>query len=260
MRRMLAILAAATLVVVLPTSASAITDGTPDATNKYPFVGLLAFRDADNNYMHRCSGTLLSATIVLTASHCTDGTSIVHAYFSYQVPDDFRTNLTGVMGTPYTHPDYDPRTLDNDVAVVKLAGAGVVLETYPELPGEGFLSDLKSAREIKDDTFVNVGYGLLSGSPPPNLLPNEDRWYSTSPYGGLTQNNLHLQQNHNATGQGGTCFGDSGGPHFWKDTLVLVSVTSWGDAICRSLDMTQRTDLASVLDWLEDEFGVTPPA
>lgn len=39
-----------------------------------------------------------------------------------------------------------------------------------------------------------------------------------SPSGGLTQNNLHLQQNHNATGQGGTCFGDSGGPHFWKDT------------------------------------------
>jgi hypothetical protein len=41
---------------------------------------------------------------------------------------------------------------------------------------------------------------------------------------------------------------------------VLVSVTSWGDAICRSLDMSQRTDLGSVLDWLEDEFGVTPPA
>jgi secreted trypsin-like serine protease len=61
-------------------------------------------------------------------------------------------------------------------------------------------------------------------------------------------------------GHGGTCFGDSGGPHFWKDSLVLVSVTSWGDAICRSLDMSQRTDLGSVLDWLEDEFGVTPPA
>ena len=91
-------------------------------------------------------------------------------------------------------------------------------------------------------------------------MNNEDRWYSTSPYGGLTQNNLHLQSNPKATGQGGTCFGDSGGPHFWKDSLVLVSVTSWGDAICRSLDMSQRTDLESVLDWLEDEFGVTPPA
>jgi len=92
---------------------------------------------------------------------------------------------------------------------------------------------------------------------PPNLQDNEDRWYSMSPYQGLTQQNLQLLQNPSATGEGGTCFGDSGGAHFWQDTLIIVSVTSWGDAICRSNDMTQRIDLASVLDWLA-EFGVTP--
>jgi hypothetical protein len=48
--------------------------------------------------------------------------------------------------------------------------------------------------------------------------------------------------------------------HFWEDTLILVSVTSWGDPNCVSLDMTQRVDLASVLDWLESEFGLAPPA
>ena len=44
---------------------------------------------------------------------------------------------------------------------------------------------------------------------------------------------------------------------FWEETLVIVSVTSWGDAICRVHDMTQRTEIASVLDFLT-EFGVTP--
>ncbi|HET7272998.1 MAG TPA: trypsin-like serine protease, partial [Rubrobacter sp.] len=114
------------------------------------------------------------------------------------------------------------------------------------------------AGEIRDDTFVAVGYGLLDGWPPPSLVTNEDRWYVSSPYGGLRKNNLLLLQNPVPTGLGGTCFGDSGGPHFWQDTLIIVSVTSWGDAICRAADMTQRTDIASVLDWLEEEFSVTP--
>jgi secreted trypsin-like serine protease len=250
-------IAAMTLLALMPTSAGAITDGFPDVNNRYPFVGLLAFRDADGEYSHRCSGTLLAPTIVLTASHCTDGTATVHAYFSYQVPDDFRTNPSGIEGTPFTHPEF--RFPDNDVAVVELE-QGVPLSRYPVLPAQGFLKDMKRAHEIQDDTFVNVGYGVLNGTPPPRLVLNEDRYWSTSPYSALTQNSLFLLMNNNATGQGGTCGGDSGGPHFWKNTLKLVSVTSWGDINCVALDATQRVDLASVLDWLEDEFGLTPPA
>jgi hypothetical protein len=250
-------IAAMTLLALVPTSAGAITDGFPDVNNRYPFVGLLAFRDADGEYSHRCSGTLLAPKIVLTASHCTDGTATVHAYFSYQVPDDFRTNPSGIEGTPFTHPEF--RFPDNDVAVVELESP-VWLSTYPVLPARRLLSHLKAAHEIQDDTFVNVGYGVLNGTPPPRLVLNEDRYWSTSPYSALTPKSLFLQMNNNATGQGGTCGGDSGGPHFWKDSLVLVSVTSWGDINCVALDATQRVDLASVLDWLEDEFGLTPPA
>jgi secreted trypsin-like serine protease len=256
MRRLLALLAASLLFALVPTSAGAITNGQKDTQNKYPFVGLLAFYDADGEYMHRCSGTLLSPTVVLTAAHCTDGTASAYAYFSVEVPDDFRENPTGIPGSTFTHPDFNPNTLDNDVGVVVLDKA-VRLREYPVLVSEGFLSDLKAAHEIQDDTFVSVGYGLLEGSPPSTQTPNESRFFAMSPYGGLTQNNLHLQANTNATGLGGTCFGDSGGPQFWQDTLIQVSVTSWGDANCRSNDRTQRADLASVLEWLEG-FGISP--
>jgi secreted trypsin-like serine protease len=256
MRRSLAVLAIALVCALVPGTAGAITDGQKDTKNLYPFVGLLAFYDSEGEYMHRCSGTLISPTVILTAAHCTDGTATAYAYFQVDPPEDFRENPTGRLGTTFTHPDYSPNTLDYDVGVVVLENP-VRLKKYPVLASEGFLSDLKASGEIQDDTFVNVGYGLLEGSPPPNLQDNESRWYSTSPYRGLTQNNLHLLQNTQATGQGGTCFGDSGGPHFWEDTLILVSVTSWGDAICRSNDMTQRIDLGPVLDWLEEEFGVS---
>jgi secreted trypsin-like serine protease len=255
-RLLLALVAALVAMAMVASPAGAITGGQKDTQNLYPFVGLLAFYDDQGEYMHRCSGTLISPTVVLTAAHCTEGTATAYAYFQVEVPDDFRENPTGLLGTTHTHPDYNPNTLDNDVGVVVLEQA-VNLSQYPVLAPEGFLSDLKAAHEIQDDTFVAVGYGLLDGWPPPNLQDNEDRWYSTSPYQGLTQQNLHLLQNANATSDGGTCFGDSGGPHFWQDTLIIVSVTSWGDAVCRASDMTQRTDLASVLDWLAG-FGVTP--
>ena len=157
-------------------------------------MGLLAFYDDEGEYMHRCSGTLISPTVVLTAAHCTEGTATAYAYFQVEVPDDFRENPTGLLGTTYTHPDYNPRTLAIDVGVVVLEQA-VNLSRYPVLAPEGFLSELKAVHEIQDDTFVNVGYGFLDGWPPPNLQDNEDRWYSTSPYQGLTQNSLHLLGN-----------------------------------------------------------------
>jgi secreted trypsin-like serine protease len=256
MRRLLVIVLASLVCGLLPGSAGAITGGQKDTQNLYPFVGLLAFYDDEGEYSHRCSGTLISPTVVLTAAHCTDGTATAYAYFQVEVPDDFRENPTGRLGATHTSPHYNPRTLNNDVGVVVLEQP-VNLSEYPTLAPKGFLSKLKRTGAIKNDTFVNVGYGLLDGWPPPNLQDNEDRWFSTSPYRGLTQGNLHLLQNTEATGEGGTCFGDSGGPHFWEDTLIIVSVTSWGDAVCRANDMTQRTDIASVLDWLA-EFGVTP--
>jgi hypothetical protein len=67
-------------------------------------VGLLAFYDGEGAYSHRCTGTLISPTVVLTAAHCTEGTATAYAYFSVEVPDDFRENPTGVLGTTFTHP------------------------------------------------------------------------------------------------------------------------------------------------------------
>ncbi len=95
---------------------------------------------------------------------CTDGTATAFASFSVDVPDDFREDPTGNLGTTFTHPDFGTN-LHNDVGVVVLDDP-VNLSEYPVLAPEEFLTELKDAHEIQDDAFVAVGYGLLNGSPP----------------------------------------------------------------------------------------------
>ena len=46
-----------------------------------------------------------------------------------------------------------------------------------------------------------------------------------------------------STGSGGTCYGDSGGPHFLADTNTVVSLTVTGDRWCRATDVTYRLDI-----------------
>ena len=256
MRRWLVLVASALLCMLSVASpARAITAGWVDTADEYPFVGLLAFYDSDGEYSHRCTGTLVSPTLVLTAGHCTDGMARTYAYFQVTVPDDFREHPTGRPGTPYTHPAYNPNTIENDVGLIELESAAGI-SGLPTIAPERFLTQLKRSHEIMDDVFVAAGYGGVAQWPPPNITYDYVRRISVSPYAGLTRNNLHLLANPTPTGMGGTCFGDSGGPHFWNDTLMIVSVTSWGDAICRSNDMTQRIDTPAVQAWLED-WGLT---
>ena len=59
-----------------------------------------------------------------------------------------------------------------------------------------------------------------------------------------------------STGNGGTCYGDSGGPHFLgagpSETTTIVSVTVTGDRFCRATDKTYRIDTASALSFLSE--------
>lgn len=53
---------------------------------------------------------------------------------------------------------------------------------------------------------------------------------------------------------GGTCYGDSGGPHFVEDEengLMIVSITSTGDVPCKASDKTARAESTYAYDFLQ---------
>ncbi len=112
MRIKLLVLASVTvLMLLLVTPVAAITNGQPDG-DRHPYVGLIVFDvevDGVAQPSHRCSGSLLSPTVVLTAGHCTAGTVAARVWFDEVVqgnPEYPFSGATSYDGTPYTHPDF----------------------------------------------------------------------------------------------------------------------------------------------------------
>jgi hypothetical protein len=278
-----ALLAALALTIALVAPAGAVTDGTPDGDG-HPFVGLMVAQDEDGVALWRCSGTLLSATIFLTAGHCTEdpaahievwfdggpiplGTDAAGDPYPSDNPDDPCEGITGypctgdASGTPFTHPQYDPNAFFlHDLGVVVLDGAGWPVGEYGQLPT---LNQLDSLRPGRHTTFTSVGYGRQKSFPDAAAWKNEADRIRMVAHPQLLQINtgfvgdfsILLSNNANT---GGTCFGDSGGPNFIGDSTVLAGVTSYGlNPTCAGTGGVYRVDTADDLDWLAT-FGVTP--
>jgi V8-like Glu-specific endopeptidase len=253
---LVAVLAAA--VIALP--ASAITDGSPDG-DAHPYVGLMVAQDSDGNPLWRCSGTLISPTLFLTAGHCTEAPA-AHAEIWFDadvqsgVPGNGYPNTGDVGGTTFTHPQYDPNAFYlHDLGVVVL-DTPVVMSAYGSLPTLNQLDALKSGKVKQDTFFTAVGYGLQKAFPDAASWKDQALKVRMVSYPRLIQINtgytgdgsMILSNNANT---GGTCFGDSGGPNFLGDSNVVAGVTSFGkNGTCAGQGGVYRVDRADDLDWL----------
>jgi len=67
---LLTLLASVAVAGIAASPADAVKFGEPDTANEYPWVGLMAAFDDDGNPLWRCTGSLLSDDLFLTAGHC----------------------------------------------------------------------------------------------------------------------------------------------------------------------------------------------
>jgi secreted trypsin-like serine protease len=269
-RRSLLIVLLAGAALLLPAvTANAITFGQPDG-NLHPNVGaLVADWDPDSPGPDiLCSGTLIAPTVFLTAAHCTafleaEGISQVWVTF---VPayDEDSTSLAGLVaassfvGNPLFGSGGASDT--HDIAVVLLAQAPAGI-TPARLPTAGLLDQLKAAHQLDDRTFTAVGYGTVREDKtggPHSLFFDGVRRYALQHALNLEKAWPLLSMNP-STGSGGTCYGDSGGPHFLGgvESNLVVSITITGDFWCRATDKTYRVDTPAARAFL-DEFVTLP--
>jgi len=254
------------LVGALAGPAAAITDGALDGEG-HPYVGLMVAQDASGTPLWRCSGTLMSSTVFLTAGHCTEAPAArAQIWFAADVESGIPANgypFTGdVGGTTYTHPQFNPDAFFLfDLGVVVL-DTPVVMSEYGALPTLNQLDALKTRRGTQDATFTAVGYGLQMAFPDAAAWKEHNVRVRMVAHPKLNQINvpgftgdfsLLLSNNANT---GGTCFGDSGGPNFVGRSNVVGGVTSFGiNGNCAGTGGVYRVDRADDLDWLAT-FGL----
>lgn len=256
MKKILAALAVSIAALSVMGGAAATTYGQYDG-NLHPNVGALIADFRQNGHPDvLCSGSLISSTVFLTASHCTSyleskGISQVWVTFDSKYVEG-KSKL--IAGTVHTNPNYNQAQSDpGDIAVVTLSKA--VSITPVQLPTLNLLDQMKKAGTLNGSTvFTSVGYGVhepVLGGGPPYFPFTSDRNYALGTFDALNNAWLRISQN-NATGDGGTCYGDSGGPQFLGGTSsnLQVSLTVTGDAMCLATNVDYRIDTAAARAFL----------
>jgi hypothetical protein len=142
---------------------------------EHPFVGLAVFYDANREFSHRCSGSLLSPSVFLTAGHCVAGVSTARVYFQQDAGAHFNPALgiDPITGYPesclsqpceashqlhsYGYPAGFPETKDAGLVILDKP---VNLTEYGALAAAGSLDALATGRGQQQLTFTVSGYGL----------------------------------------------------------------------------------------------------
>jgi hypothetical protein len=282
LRRTLALIALAVALLALGTSPAGAITGNFQDDSVHTYVALIAFYDANDEFTHRCSGSLLTPTVFLTAGHCTDATTgATHARLWFQqdagVGFDPATGTPAPSGYPVSS-DVTSHQLHNygfanfagfpntrDVGLVILdrpitqTNQASLVTKYASLVKVGGLDRFAKRRGQQEVTFTASGYGLTLSNPV-KTVSFRKRLMATQTLVNLNSAltsgfNIQLSANP-GNGRGGTCGGDSGGPGLYDATDTIVAVNSFGlNQWCRGVDFMYRVDQAEVQSWIRATVG-----
>jgi secreted trypsin-like serine protease len=259
-RRLVATLAAAVVMAgAIASPAEAVKFGEPDTANEYPWVGLMVAVDEDGDPLWRCTGSLLSDELFLTAGHCvsdpsaeggdpvdsvriwfTEGDEIIETDPQYlaNVAAGVEDLCDGVEGYPcggysaegtpealsgWTGQLTIPQTYDLGlVHITKWVKKEYRPTTFGEVAPVGYLDELvANATEGQGNIeFTAVGYGLQSVKPVESAI--KQRMVGTVSFVNLTSS-LTGGWNLHYSNNPGEGHGGSGGTCFGDSGGPVIS-------------------------------------
>ena len=269
-----------TALLIAPTRSRAITYGFVDSNNTYSNTGAFIVKSPSAGQIFPiCSGTLITPNVFLTAAHCTSFFTselaplgfTAYASFDGSIPfGSLTSNKTKLIAASFvvSNPNFNQSQSDSGDIGALILDSNVHGATPATLPACGLLDQLVAQNGLKTAVFTAVGYGLqnrvVGGGVPffqdMNPIP---RMFAFSSFNSLNGGYLRLSQNP-STGNGGTCFGDSGGPNFLTvgGQQILAAITITGDTVCRATNVDYRLDTASAqafFAYVNATFGTQIP-
>uniref|UniRef100_A0A1L8DQP6 trypsin n=1 Tax=Nyssomyia neivai TaxID=330878 RepID=A0A1L8DQP6_9DIPT len=204
---------------------------------------------------HICGASLISDSYILTAAHCTSGSTAdsftVRAESSFHGRDGVVHKIKRII----QHPQFDYSTIDYDFSILELETPVTFNERLRPigLPEQD--------EDVPDNTALLVsGWGNTQNSQESRehlraaIVPkSNDKVCNTAykAYGGITPRMICA-----GLPQGGkdACQGDSGGPLAHED--VLVGVVSWGYGCAVPGYPGVYSRVASVRDWIRTSTNI----